>query len=111
MVSIGTLASEDFEADASIDKIMRRVDQMAQVTAESVKFPHQESVALPGYLQTRSQVWAIVLLAGGMVLVKVVRLDAGSQKPIPLKTSALRPVRLPDPHVPDKPMSFICSNT
>jgi hypothetical protein len=47
-----------------------------------------------------------------MILVEVVRLDASNQKRISLEISALRPVRLRDPHVPDdhaRPLSLIRS--
>ena len=64
--------------------------------------PHWERVALSECLQAGHQLRAVILLTGGMVLVEAVRIDAGNQKRIALKISALRPIGLRYPHVPDE---------
>ena len=73
---------------------MNRVDQVAQVSTESVEFPHQKCVALAERLQARRQLRPVILLAGCMVLIETVRLDASNQERVPLEIGALRPIGL-----------------
>jgi len=56
-----SLAREHFEPHATVCDVMDRVDQVAQVSTESVEFPYQESIALPERLQARRQVRAVIL--------------------------------------------------
>ena len=41
-VGVGTLAGEDAETDLALHEIMDGVDEMAQISSEIVKFPHDE---------------------------------------------------------------------
>lgn len=75
MVSIAVPpTSEHPEADAAVGEVMHGVDQVEQVSTESVKFPHHERVALSERLQSGRQVRPVISLTRGMVLVEVVRL-------------------------------------
>ncbi len=43
---LGGLFSQYLEADASGRQVMHRIDEVEQVTAEAVEFPHQERISL-----------------------------------------------------------------
>lgn len=66
------LAGEHLVADVAVGEVVHRIDQVAQVSAKPVKLPDYERVAPAQRFQAGRQVWAVVLLAGGMVLVEVV---------------------------------------
>ncbi len=75
---------------------------MAQVAAESVKFPRHQRVAQPQRLETRLQTRPIVALAGGLVLVEVSGFDAGGEQRIALQVERLAAIGLRDVHVADQ---------
>ena len=70
---------------------MDGVDQVAQVSAESVKFPHQESVPVTECLQACRHMRTAILLPGSLILIEVTRLDSGDQERVSLEIGALRP--------------------
>ncbi len=50
---------------------MHGVDQVTEITAQTIKFPDDERVALPQCLETGGKPGAVIPLAGGGVLVGV----------------------------------------
>jgi len=62
---------------ATVGKVVDGVHEVAQVAAEPVEFPDEESVAFPECFQARRQVWAVVFLPGCLILIKMIDFDPG----------------------------------
>src|SRR5690625_7733979 len=63
------LAGEHLDSHATFGQVMNNVDQMPQIPAEAVQFPHDQRVPRPQSFQTRRQLWPIVLLPGRLIFI------------------------------------------
>ena len=74
-----SLAGEDLEPDAALGEVVDGVHQVAQVPSQPIQLPHQQGVPRIHAVQAGRQLGPIVLLARGVVLVQLQRVDPGGQ--------------------------------
>jgi hypothetical protein len=86
-IELRALARQDPQADPAPGQIMNEIDQMVQVAAEPVEFPHDQRIALPQRLETRLQTRPIVALTGRLILIEVPGFDVGRQQRVTLQVS------------------------
>ena len=101
-VEAGALAGQDLEADAPADEIVDEVDQVTQVPPEPVQLSGDQRVVLAQRLQASLQPRPVVTLAGGVVLVEVFYVNAGTDQSVTLQVEHLAAVRLAHAHVADQ---------
>lgn len=70
-----------------------------KVAPEPVEFPDDEGVAVPERFQARGESGAIIVAAGGVVVVEVGGIDAGGQERVVLEFDGLGSVCFGDAHV------------
>ena len=58
---------------ATLGQFLDRGDQMLEITAEPVEFPHDEDIPFTQRFETGGQTGAIGVLARGVILVNVLR--------------------------------------
>ena len=63
----GTLPGEDFQSDTSGSEVVNGVDQVVQVAAQPVEFPHDERVPIPERLQARCEPRSVVFVSYPML--------------------------------------------
>src|SRR5699024_8557766 len=86
------LAGEHLGSHATFGQVMNNVDQMPQIPAEAVQFPHDQRVARPQSFQTRRQLWPIFLRPARLIFLDLLRIHTVSQKRLALSVSGLGPV-------------------
>jgi len=96
------LAGEHFQPDTAGGEVVHGVDQVVQVPAEPVQFPHHQPIALPQRLQAGGEPGPVVGAPGSMVLVELGGIDTGGEQRVALQCDGLRPVGFGHPHVADQ---------
>ena len=66
-VDVRALSGEHLKTDATVGEIMHRLDQVTQVSAESVQLPDQERNAMAQRLEAGRKVRTVVLPAGRLI--------------------------------------------
>jgi len=79
-----SLPRQHFEPDTACGEVVDGVDEMVEVTAEAVEFPHDQGVALADCFKTSREAGSVILLPGRVVIVELIRVDAGFEQRIAL---------------------------
>jgi len=79
----------NYEADAALGKATNGCDQVLQVTAEPVQFPHVEDIAGAERFEARFQAGTVIALSRGLILVHLLRDDAGGRQGVELQVQGL----------------------
>ena len=94
-IDLRALTREHPQTHAAGGEVLHGVDQMGEVTAETVEFPDHEHVGLPQGAQAAVDSGPVVAYAGSEVVVEVGRVvDARGPQGIALQVQRLGAIRL-----------------
>src|SRR5512135_2833747 len=106
-INLGALTREHFEADAALGEILRRIDQMPEITAEAIKLPDHQHIALTKRLQTCLKIGPVVALAGGFVLIDSLGRDPCANEGVMLQVGYLTTIGLRHSGISDQHSSTV----
>ncbi len=95
-VDVGPLSGQDFEADIVLGQALSRIDQMLQIAPQPVELPDHKGVPLPQRLEASGKGRTVVFLAGCLVVVDMVGIDASRHQGIALQVEYLAAVSFGD---------------
>lgn len=75
---------------------------MSEITAKAVKLPNDKDINLSQHFQAIHQTWPVISLAGGLIVIDVLRRNAGLDQRIVLQIQNLGTVGLGDTGVSDQ---------
>jgi len=78
-----------YETNTALRKATNGRHQMLQITAEPVQFPHVEDITGAKCLETGFQAWAVIALSRGLILVNLLRGNAGGAQGVELQVQGL----------------------
>ena len=86
------MTGEDFEANALRSQIVHRINQMTQVTAESIEFPDYQSIASAKGFERGIKAGTSVQPSRCTVFIDLDRINASSDQSVALKVNGLRAI-------------------
>ncbi len=100
-VDRSALTGKKLQADVSVGEIANQVDQMAKITAKTVKLPDCERVTWAQRFETCFQTWSIIAALGSCILIDVSG-NASFDQRIVLQVMNLTVIRFRDPCIANK---------
>jgi hypothetical protein len=88
-INIGAFPGKHFESDTPFRKIVDRIDQVAQITAEPVELPDHKGITLPERLHTCVKARSLIPFSGRLIFIDMLWRNAGTDKGISLQVNNL----------------------
>jgi hypothetical protein len=93
-INIGAFPGKHFESDTPLRKIVDRIDQVAQITAEPVELPDHKNITLPERLHTCVKARSLITFSGRLIFIDMIWRNAGTDKGISLQVNNLGAIGL-----------------